>query len=81
VNAKGAFYLFPNISRLGLKSTEFCAQLLDQQKSLPFRGLLSGLMIISASVTPPACPTSRKGWTASKNSQVAYGHPEPKSFV
>jgi len=32
VNAKGAFYLFPNIGRLGLKSTEFCARLLDQEK-------------------------------------------------
>src|SRR5689334_24122345 len=28
VNSKGAFYLFPNISKLGLKSTEFCARLL-----------------------------------------------------
>jgi aspartate aminotransferase len=27
-NAKGAFYLFPNISKTGLKSTEFCARLL-----------------------------------------------------
>src|SRR6185369_1245155 len=24
VNARGAFYLFPNISQLGLRSTEFC---------------------------------------------------------
>ena len=32
VNAKGAFYLFPNISKLGLKSTEFCAKLLEQVK-------------------------------------------------
>ena len=30
-NAKGAFYLFPNISGTGLKSGEFCEQLLDQQ--------------------------------------------------
>src|SRR5262245_42249228 len=28
VNAKGAFYLFPNISRIGLTSSEFCAKLL-----------------------------------------------------
>src|SRR5574339_420025 len=30
VNAKGAFYLFPNISGTGLNSTEFCARLLEQ---------------------------------------------------
>jgi aspartate aminotransferase len=32
VNAKGAFYLFPNVSKTGLGSVDFCAQLLDQQK-------------------------------------------------
>src|SRR3954471_16001641 len=32
VNSKGAFYLFPNISKLGLKSPEFCAKLLEQEK-------------------------------------------------
>src|SRR5881296_1176118 len=31
-NARGAFYLFPNIAATGLKSTEFCARLLEQQK-------------------------------------------------
>ncbi len=30
--AQGAFYLFPNISSFGLKDTDFCAQLLEQQK-------------------------------------------------
>jgi aspartate aminotransferase len=30
--AQGAFYLFPNISRFGLKDTEFCAKLLEQEK-------------------------------------------------
>src|ERR1700757_1149987 len=29
VNARGAFYLFPNIARTGLKSSEFCAKLLE----------------------------------------------------
>src|SRR5205814_9346269 len=29
VNAKGAFYLFANISKLRLKSAEFCSRLLD----------------------------------------------------
>ncbi len=33
VNAKGAFYLFPNISRTGLKSSDFCAKLLEAGKS------------------------------------------------
>jgi aspartate aminotransferase len=32
VNAKGAFYLFPNISNTGLSSINFCSQLLDEQK-------------------------------------------------
>src|SRR6267143_3228794 len=42
VNAKGAFYLFPNISKLGLKSTEFCAQLLEQQKVAAVPGIAFG---------------------------------------
>src|SRR5258705_2222791 len=42
VNAKGAFYLFPNISRFGLKSTEFCARLLDEQKVAAVPGIAFG---------------------------------------
>src|SRR3989454_664049 len=42
VNAKGAFYLFPNISALGLKSTEFCAQLLEQEKVPSLPGIAFG---------------------------------------
>ena len=42
VNAKGAFYLFPNISRLGLKSTDFCARLLDQEKVAAVPGIAFG---------------------------------------
>ncbi|MDF9833125.1 aspartate aminotransferase [Ereboglobus sp. PH5-5] len=30
--AQGAFYLFPNISKFGLSSAEFCEKLLEQQK-------------------------------------------------
>ena len=30
--AQGAFYLFPNISRFGLSSQDFCARLLEQEK-------------------------------------------------
>jgi len=42
VNAKGAFYLFPNISRTGLKSADFCARLLDQQKVAAVPGIAFG---------------------------------------
>jgi aspartate aminotransferase len=42
VNAKGAFYLFPNISKLGLKSTEFCARLLDQERVAAVPGIAFG---------------------------------------
>jgi aspartate aminotransferase len=42
VNAKGAFYLFPNISKLGLKSTEFCARLLEQEKVAAVPGIAFG---------------------------------------
>jgi len=42
VNSKGAFYLFPNISRLGLKSTEFCATLLEAEKVAAVPGIAFG---------------------------------------
>src|SRR5438874_1445678 len=42
VNSKGAFYLFPNISKCGLKSTEFCAKLLDQEKVAAVPGIAFG---------------------------------------
>lgn len=42
VNAKGAFYLFPNISKLGLNSTEFCAKLLEQEKVAAVPGIAFG---------------------------------------
>ena len=42
VNAKGAFYLFPNISKLGLKSSEFCAKLLEQEKVAAVPGIAFG---------------------------------------
>jgi aspartate aminotransferase len=32
VNAKGAFYLMPNVSKVGLKPMQFAAQLLDEEK-------------------------------------------------
>ena len=42
VNAKGAFYLFPNISRLGLKSADFCARLLETEKVAAVPGIAFG---------------------------------------
>ena len=42
VNAKGAFYLFPNISQTGLDSLEFCAQLLETQKVAAVPGTAFG---------------------------------------
>jgi aspartate aminotransferase len=42
VNAKGAFYLFPNISRTGLKSSEFCARLLEAERVAAVPGIAFG---------------------------------------
>jgi aspartate aminotransferase len=42
VNSKGAFYLFPNISKLGLKSTDFCARLLAEEKVAAVPGIAFG---------------------------------------
>ncbi|HYE30785.1 MAG TPA: pyridoxal phosphate-dependent aminotransferase [Methylomirabilota bacterium] len=42
VNSKGAFYLFPNISKLGLKSSEFCAKLLEQELVAAVPGIAFG---------------------------------------
>jgi aspartate aminotransferase len=42
VNAKGAFYLFPNIAGTGLKSTDFCAKLLEAQKVAAVPGIAFG---------------------------------------
>ena len=42
VNAKGAFYLFPKISGTGLKSTEFCAKLLETEKVAAVPGIAFG---------------------------------------
>jgi len=42
VNSRGAFYLFPNISQTGLKSTEFCGKLLEQEKVAAVPGIAFG---------------------------------------
>src|SRR6266576_2153171 len=42
VNAKGAFYLFPNISKLCLNSTDFCARLLEEEKVAALPGIAFG---------------------------------------
>ncbi len=41
-NAKGAFYLFPNISASGLRSAEFCARLLEAEKVAAVPGIAFG---------------------------------------
>ncbi len=40
--ARGAFYLFPNISATGMKSTEFCAQLLEKENVAAVPGIAFG---------------------------------------
>src|SRR5437667_1855200 len=42
VNAKGAFYLFPNIQKTGLNSTDFCARLLEAEKVAAVPGIAFG---------------------------------------
>jgi aspartate aminotransferase len=42
VNAKGAFYLFPNISGTKLKSSDFCAKLLEAEKVAAVPGIAFG---------------------------------------
>ena len=42
VNARGAFYLFPNISGTGLKSVEFCKRLLETEKVAAVPGIAFG---------------------------------------
>jgi aspartate aminotransferase len=42
VNAKGAFYLFPNISGTKLKSSDFCARLLETEKVAAVPGIAFG---------------------------------------
>ena len=42
VNARGAFYLFPNISKTGLKSADFCAKLLEAEKVAAVPGIAFG---------------------------------------
>lgn len=42
VKARGAFYLFPNISKAGLGSIEFCAQLLEKEKVAAVPGIAFG---------------------------------------
>lgn len=42
VNAKGAFYLFPNIAGTGLHSREFCQRLLEQEMVAAVPGIAFG---------------------------------------
>ena len=59
VNSRGAFYLFPNDCGTGLKSADFCARLLGQERSPPSRASPLAPMTTSASATPRAWPTSK----------------------
>ncbi len=40
--AKGAFYLFPNVSKFGMSSTDFCSKLLEQQLVAVVPGIAFG---------------------------------------
>jgi len=42
VNAKGAFYLFPNIAKFGLDSRTFCARLLEEELVAAVPGIAFG---------------------------------------
>ena len=42
VNARGAFYLFPNISSTGLGSIDFCARLLEKERVAAVPGIAFG---------------------------------------
>ena len=42
VNAQGAFYLFPNISAIGMKSAQFCDKLLSEAKVAAVPGIAFG---------------------------------------
>jgi aspartate aminotransferase len=42
VKPMGAFYMLPNVSSFGLKSNDFCAKLLDQQKVAAVPGIAFG---------------------------------------
>lgn len=42
VNARGAFYLFPNIAKTGLDSSTFCARLLETEKVAAVPGVAFG---------------------------------------
>jgi aspartate aminotransferase len=42
VKPRGAFYLFPNVSKLGLNSTTFCAKLLEREKVAAVPGIAFG---------------------------------------
>jgi aspartate aminotransferase len=42
VNVKGAFYLFPNIGKTGMNSTDFCARLLESEKVAAVPGIAFG---------------------------------------
>ena len=61
VNAKGAFYLFPNIGGTGLQSTDFCAKLLEQEKVAAVPGIAFGADDYIRISYATSLPTLEKG--------------------
>jgi aspartate/methionine/tyrosine aminotransferase len=64
VNSKGAFYLFPNISKTGLKSADFCARLLEageEGRISGSRASRSARTTTCASATPTSLANIEKG--------------------
>jgi hypothetical protein len=68
VNAKGAFYLFPNISGTGLKSADFCAKLLEQEKVAAVPGIAFGADDYIRLSYATSMANIEKGWPASRTS-------------
>ena len=75
VNAKGAFYLFPNISQDRPQVHRVLRQAArSRRKSPPCPASPSAPTITSASATPRAWRTSRRAWSASRSSSAVSSH-------
>ena len=68
VNAKGAFYLFPNISKTGLKSADFCANLLEAEKVAAVPGIAFGADDYIRLSYATAWRTLKRAWNGSSGS-------------
>jgi len=72
VNAKGAFYLFPNISKLGLNSTDFCAKLLEQEKVAAVPGIAFGTDEYIRISYATSMANLEKGWNVLSDSPAVW---------